>query len=154
MPSVMQIRRMEEFREYFRQKWAGRVTDWEVVKQDMLDKNPWLNKDRWPNLRTQLKKINDESVGRRESAALVPAVPVAQHEDNGQVMEIPTLTLPRELSDEARECINRLLEENHRLSTDISLKEMEMGGQKQRLAGQEARVRLLKKIAFEAIDAL
>ena len=78
-------------------------------------------------------------------------IPEAPQQEQGQAIE---LEIPAGLPENVKSTIVRLLEINQQLTADLSIKEVEMAGGRSQAAAQQARIKVLKGVIRELVEAI
>lgn len=148
MATLAQRQKWSEMREYFREHWAGKVNNVNDCRQDM-QRRFGLDDQKWYSLRLQLKDIMSQSPASRQ-AIIEQAAQPEPLDDPGEVV----IEIPAHLNGEAQSVLNKLLSENHRLVHEATLKDVEIAARRGELGQKEARIRLLKRIVNEILEAM
>ena len=149
MPTQAQLALNEEIREYFRQHLAHKVRNIEEAREDIQNRFR-LHNSRWYYVRDYLKHILGEYQNQPQRGTLTPAVVTeSTPEPQGMVVE-----LPMGVDGEAKAAINKLLEENYRLNSELSSRDVELSGSRRDVASAQSRIRLLKNMVKQLVEEI
>lgn len=148
MPTVANLERNRAIRDYFKERYATKLSDPNAARED-IQRRFGVDDKHWYRLRPQFAEMIDTYRSRSGNGTLVAAGPEPTVEAEPVVLELPT-----DLSGEAKEAVNQLLQENHRLATESTMKDVELAGTRSQLASSQGRIRILKEVASRLLDSI
>lgn len=149
MPRMADIQRNHAIREFFKDKYAGRVSDLSEAR-DAIQQRFHIGDKQWYRLRPQLQDMNDTFRARKGNGELVKAGPEPTQEEQPEIV----LEVPGDLPQEARQVVNVLLAENHKLVNEMAIKDIELASTRTQIASMQARIRTLKEISDRLLNSL
>ena len=155
MPTVAQRRRTQEIRDLFRTEYASRVQDPAEVKKEFIARTG-MNPPRWYNFLPDFRKMIIEAkvYGTHQAQ---PAASQNGHTEAVVVAHEPdqdALIIPSDLSEDGKRAFNSLMARYDEAISQVQTKEAENNTLRASLATATNRMKFIKKIAIEAMDAL
>lgn len=147
MATMAQKQRVAEIREYFRTNYLGRITNVRDAKSDIQDRFR-LDNAAWHRRRMDFLQMMAEHKG-----GPIATVPAQQENIQDGPAEIE-LTIPNNLSDEAKLAFARLMTENLRLSKDLAQAAAAATAHVAETTKARKRVDLLKNIVGQVLDTI
>jgi hypothetical protein len=147
MATMAQKQRVDEIREYFRTNYLGRITNVRDAKSDIQNRFR-LDNAEWHRRRRDFLKMMAEHKG-----GPIATVPAQQENTQDGPAEIE-LTIPSNLSDEAKLAFARLMTENLRLSKDLAQAAAAATAHVAETTKARKRVDLLKNIVGQVLDTI
>lgn len=146
MPTLLQKQNKEAVCAHFVQKWAGRVKVAKEAKRDIMERFAFCTDAYWHRVSATLNKLNKLArKGSLETSLGSP--PVA---DEPEASSDFVLDIPANLDDEAKvafaKLVGTLMEQRDQLGQIDTIKSATIVADK--------RLRLLKKLTVELVDAL
>lgn len=144
MPRLQDMERKRQIRDYFQGVYAHRINDPNEVKEEMIHRFH-MDLPYWHRIRPEFKDMI--AAAKRDGAP--KAGPEPKPEAEPVVLEIPS-----DLTGEAKEAVNRLLEENHRLVTEGTVKDVELATLRSQLASCQGRIKTLREATQVLLNSI
>lgn len=150
MPTVAQITRGKAIRQFITKSISEGKTDTDEIMKKISERWPDLTKATYYKFKSETNALVARLAGRRDGGTLVQE----QSLDAPPEPSVTEIVIPGDLSEEARTVINHLLEIREKLLADLRGKDLESELVRSDLARASRKTALLKKIAYDAIEAL
>jgi hypothetical protein len=154
MPTLAQKNRVAEIRKYFKERFAARVERPIEAKAELVTRFGINSKSEWYRFVPEFKKMIAEAREGGGNGELVAEELPQEDQPTQEQAEDELVEIPADLAPSAKTLVNSLLSKNAELAAVIQGRDAEISAQRGQIIVQARKLTLLKKLVYDAVEAI